>query len=374
MYHKLLFWRNQPIDVDLVFYKELKEMWENEVLFVSFGDYDASRKQYGFSDNDLNQVIIDKNSEAILDQILQRQEEYIHFFPGFRGTSSKILRKLAKKKNNIICIIAERPNDHVGSWREHLKGFASKALYRYFAKRYAKKISIFYCMGKSAMNCYIDWGFRRNTVHNFMYCCENTGHISLQDKKEKRIQPHFVYVGRMSRGYKGVDLLIKALESEPLNGIHFDFVGGHGDALDDVKHLAELKSNINYLGTWPANEVVERLRKYDVCVIPSRYDGWNLLANQAILAGVAVVITDNCGSDELVDKGKAGLVIEHGSVESLITAIEYISNHADRIEEFKEHSMCYRENIEPAIVAEYFVNVIKKEVYGEVFEVKCPWL
>ena len=52
-------------------------------------------------------------------------------------------------------------------------------------------------------------------------------------------------------------------------------------------------------------------------VLPSRWDGWGMVVNEAFSVGVPVIVSDHCGAADLVRSGVNGYVFRSGDASDL---------------------------------------------------------
>ena len=72
----------------------------------------------------------------------------------------------------------------------------------------------------------------------------------------------------------------------------------------------------------PHEQICEYMRAADLFVLPTRYDIWGLVINEAMASGLPVITTTKCVAGlELVENGKNGYVIEAEDTEALSCAI-----------------------------------------------------
>ena len=46
----------------------------------------------------------------------------------------------------------------------------------------------------------------------------------------------------------------------------------------------------------------------DVLVLPSRFDGWGAVVNEALMVGTPVICSDRCGASDVIENGRNGYV------------------------------------------------------------------
>ena len=56
-------------------------------------------------------------------------------------------------------------------------------------------------------------------------------------------------------------------------------------------------------------------------MLPSRHDGWGVVINEALGAGLPIIVSDRVGARDLVDDGRNGLITCAGDVEELADAL-----------------------------------------------------
>jgi glycosyltransferase involved in cell wall biosynthesis len=97
----------------------------------------------------------------------------------------------------------------------------------------------------------------------------------------------------------------------------------------------------------------------DMLVLPSRFDGWGAVANEALMAGTPVVVSGACGASDLVRSEEAGRVVAAGSVGSLSAGLaEMIAKGRVGIEERRELRRWARGAISPAAGAGYLMRIL----------------
>lgn len=124
-------------------------------------------------------------------------------------------------------------------------------------------------------------------------------------KKEKlgiTEQKIIVAVGRVIH-LKGFDVLLNAIaESGIKEDVGLYIVGGsENEELGQIKCAKELK-NVHFIDFILPNELVEYYRAADLFVLPTRYDPWGLVVNEAMAQGLPIITTYQCGAGtELVE-------------------------------------------------------------------------
>ena len=118
-----------------------------------------------------------------------------------------------------------------------------------------------------------------------------------------------VFIGTMSQLYKAPDILIKAVRQLQHGGRKITLhIFGPGD----FSAFAVEDPCISYRGLIPFGQSQEWLADYDLLVVPSHYDGWGVVVNEAVCAGVPVVCSDQVGANALIRKYGVGRSFQSG--------------------------------------------------------------
>jgi glycosyltransferase involved in cell wall biosynthesis len=165
---------------------------------------------------------------------------------------------------------------------------------------------------------------------------------------------------------KGWDILLYALHG--LSNLEWRLhVVGDGDDRDEfVKLCAKpgLTDSVHFYGTLPNSEAINLIGKSDLLVLPSRWDGWGAVVNEALMCGVPVVCSDKCGAADLLDGQERGEIFSSDSILALRSIlyrrISQGKKDAVRSEETREWSKC----INGESAADYFIAVINASITG----------
>src|SRR5206468_3627451 len=120
----------------------------------------------------------------------------------------------------------------------------------------------------------------------------------------------FFFCGQMIRR-KGVDLLLIAFDRLITRGVDIELllVGREADLPEFMSAMSpEARARVRYEGFQAPERLPEYFSQADVFVLPSRHDGWGVVVNQALGAGLPVITSDAVGAGlDLVEDGVNGL-------------------------------------------------------------------
>jgi glycosyltransferase involved in cell wall biosynthesis len=133
---------------------------------------------------------------------------------------------------------------------------------------------------------------------------------------------HIVQVGRILISQKGQDILLNALsvfKNKYQIPFKCDIIGG-GNDLEKLKKLAiklNISESVNFLDNKPRAWVYKNLKKYDVLVQPSRFEGFGLTVVEALAARLPVISSNIEGPKEILDNPKYGFNFDSEDYEDL---------------------------------------------------------
>lgn len=131
-----------------------------------------------------------------------------------------------------------------------------------------------------------------------------------------------LFVGRLVPG-KGAQVLIRAFERLGLDLNAFLLVVGDGPERANLEALVRSKGRITFLGRRESEELWSLYGIADIFAGPSLAEGWGLVVNEAMAAGLPVIVTDQFGCcDDLVAHKRTGLIAPAGDQDALADALE----------------------------------------------------
>jgi len=132
----------------------------------------------------------------------------------------------------------------------------------------------------------------------------------------------FLYVGRLEP-VKGIAILLEAYSevAATLDKVRL-LIAGDGTMRDMVDAAATSQPELRWLGRLDAMDLLNAYVAADVFVLPSTFEPWGLVVNEAMAAGLPVIASASVGCvDDLVSDGETGLVVEPDSPVALAAAM-----------------------------------------------------
>ena len=177
-----------------------------------------------------------------------------------------------------------------------------------------------------------------------------------------------IFVGSLIRR-KGVDLLQEAIKLLYDQGVkvNVDIYGSGNLSLICSNHNA-----IRYCGKIPFGDAQDVIARYDLLVLPSRHDGWGVVVNEALCAGVPVVCSDAVGAGKVASVLGAGLCFASGDPASLSNVLAKVIKDPTLLEMMQASAPLAAEALQPDVAAQYMLNVIRAPA-GLKSTIPPPW-
>ena len=112
---------------------------------------------------------------------------------------------------------------------------------------------------------------------------------------------------------------------------------GDGPLRDRVVGAAARRSNVEWLGHRPVEEVHALMGKADMLVFPSEwYETFGRVAVEAFAVGTPVIAANIGAVAELVEHGRTGLEFRPGDPEDLVTQVEWALSHPAELRRMRD--------------------------------------
>lgn len=172
--------------------------------------------------------------------------------------------------------------------------------------------------------------FPSQRIFNLCYYCEIENFVTAKSQvgTSSSAGVRFLFCGQMIHR-KGVDLLLASFDRLVGEGLDVGLilVGREASLPGYLEALpAASKARIDFRGFHEVNKLPEIFTESDVFVLPSRHDGWGVVINQAIGAGLPIIASGGVGAaHDLVEDGVNGFVVNAGDVNALTNAMRQLS-------------------------------------------------
>jgi len=234
------------------------------------------------------------------------------------------------------------------------KALARPFVYRAYALILKQKIAGIFAISKLAVAQYQAAGIAPAKLFSFGYFVPSIADAvthPVQSSNTQELALRIVFVGSLI-ARKGLDILIQAVRSAQMMG-HDIFLDVFGPG--DPKAFSFEGEQVRYCGRIPFGKTQEVVASYDLLVLPSRYDGWGVVVNEALCAGVPVVCSDHVGAGVVIDKFGAGAKFSSGDSDALADLLAMLASDRSQLQVMREATVKAAKAMQPAIAAAYML-------------------
>lgn len=190
---------------------------------------------------------------------------------------------------------------------------------RWYKRQLVGSASGWLSTGKATDDYLIYYGAKPEKIWHYSFTTLNEADLlkEVPSREEKAAlrqklgipeQRMILTVGQMDHR-KGFDVLLRSVPKLPEDcGVYL--VGGEPtEVLLNIQKERNLK-NVHFVGFRKKEALTEFYRAADVFVLPTRWDIWGLVINEALAYGLPVVSTEKCvAAQELVEDGVNGYLV-----------------------------------------------------------------
>lgn len=177
--------------------------------------------------------------------------------------------------------------------------------------------------------------------------------IGNMDSEKRVFDEKNVVIGNIARyqpEIKGQDVLWNAIIylKKKYSKIRCYFAGApdqnHLQGYCDIKKKMEQEypNNIFFMGS--INDVSSFLKKIDLFVLPSRFEGFGISLVEAMSMGVPCIASRLAGPEEVLEYGKRGHLFEVENSEELANVIDFVIQNYSQEKKRAEENSCYVRN------------------------------
>ena len=177
-----------------------------------------------------------------------------------------------------------------------------------------------------------------------------------------------VFVGAFIQR-KGIDVLVDALQVARRSGRHVQ-LDLHGPG--EIQPYIQKAEGVTVHGPITFGKAAEVIASYDFLVLPSHYDGWGVVVNEALSAGVPVVTSDATGAGMFAQELGAGVTFRAGDATALASVICELADNALLREKLRNATKAAASLLRPEVAARYMWDVICAPT-GKKANVPAPW-
>ena len=191
-----------------------------------------------------------------------------------------------------------------------IKGFLKKVFLR--------KVSKVYASGDNHIKLLQDLNYNGDIIKT-----KGVGLINYISKSQplESYKNKFLYIGRLSE-VKNLAFLIKVFNKLPEYSLTII-----GEGPDKIKLESMSEPNINFVGSVENKELSQYFSQNNFLILPSLSEPWGLVIEESFYNGMPVIVSNNCGSVDLVKNEFNGYIFDPDCALELENIIKRINDN-----------------------------------------------
>ena len=243
------------------------------------------------------------------------------------------------------------------------------------ALRYANAISFVLAIGHLGEQWFRMSGYRPERLFRFGYFVPDPLLFGRSpNPAEASLHFNLVFIGQLVKR-KGLDVLLRALALTLSSRWRLTVIGDGEEAtsLRDTARQFGIGDRVVFVGARENEVAMAMLASADLLVLPSRWDGWGAVVNEALMRGIAVLCSDRCGAADLLDAPWRGCTFRAGDVGALSDALRHWISQGRQSEAARDQRITWSQRIAGPSAATYLAGVIDSVANGQ-SRPAIPWL
>jgi len=344
-----------------------------ELLVVSGAEMIFERKGQGWMPPDLSGLNVVRLPErgwwGTGRHILDEWKDAVHLFNGMWSDRRFLPLLMRAQASGIATGLVSEPYADVpvgllaeeGVWTANAKMLLRPMAYRLIGGRLVRRMNAIFAISSKAVAQFAEMGASHSRIFPFGYFVPRQNMPGLERRQDDGVR--LVFVGGLLER-KGIYLLKEAMKYLDSREVRVDVYGpGDGSLLNDVPGL-------RYRGPIPFGKAQEVIARYDTLVLPSLFDGWGVVVNEALLQGVPAIVSDQVGARALVERFAAGAVVPAGDARAMAAVIKELGADRNRLLRWRTNAARAAEHITPERAARYLCEALRRQDSNQV---KNPW-
>ena len=139
---------------------------------------------------------------------------------------------------------------------------------------------------------------------------------------------------------------------------------GSGVLIDECKLYLKKNNlnNVSIIGFQNQKQLREYYLISDVLILPSEYETWGLVINEAMASGMPVISTNQCGGTvDLVKNNNTGFSYDKDDPKTLLNKLNFLLKNDQKVKKIKKNAKLHISKFTYATT----INSINKIIYGQ---------
>lgn len=330
------------------------------------------RRRLGWTDPDYGEAALETGIDPArtMELIRTAGQEAVHVFSGieaYPGVGSAF-RACVRNQCRIGIMAEASPSSGLSGFFRHLAGVRRRV-------QLERHIQFLLCIGDATAK-FTREGYPPRKLFDFAYFPPSPAARLADDNFAEQIwtgdSVRLIFIGQLIHR-KGVDRMLRALARMNVSSWQLAILGT-GESEASLRKLCArggLAERVRFHGAIPHERAMGMLAGADALLLPSRFDGYGAVVNEALQRGVPVICSDRCGARHMVARAPhLGSVFD--SSESLRIALELWIGKGRRTPASEARITESAASLSPESGADYFRRVIR-HVYGAEPRPHPPW-
>lgn len=279
-----------------------------------------------------NQLSLWKTYQKLKDTLTREKPQSILVY-GYYLKEHWILRYLCTRFKINLIFVGETFTSHSSLFRKCL----TTPLQNFFLKGVKTFISI----GEKTKNFYLSKNIPASKIVPAKYCIDtHFFHREEPYASTKRSELRkslgiketdflLLFVGRLFERKRPQDLLSLHEILLANSQVHTVMIGS-GPLEKDLKLRSENLPRLHWMGFQNQIQTRDWYFAADLLVVPSQFETWGLVVNEAFSCGLPALVSDSCGvANDLVEQEKTGLIYPVGDLHSAVNWVRQVLENRD---------------------------------------------
>ncbi len=102
------------------------------------------------------------------------------------------------------------------------------------------------------------------------------------------------------------------------------------------KPLDEALAHCRWIPSLPRDRILEEMRRHDVLVFPSLFEGFGLVVTEALSQGLPVITTSHTCGPDVIDDGVEGFLVSTSNPEAITEKLDWLDRDRSRIDDMRQ--------------------------------------
>jgi len=252
------------------------------------------------------------------------------------------------------------------------KALLRPILYHFYGMMLSRRIAGVFAISPLAASQYRGIGITKKKIFPFGYFVPRSERLCSETLATDSKKPglRLIFIGTLIER-KGLDVLIEAVRN--LNRkevvVALDVYGSGNSSQFDFD-----QSTVKYCGLLPFGGAQAVIANYDALVLPSRYDGWGVVVNEALMAGVPVICSNRVGAGAVVEKWQCGAIFASEDVPDLTRKLTEFVSAPESLAKMRLAARNAGTALEPEVAGCYMFDVLRDDSLDtKQPKSSCPW-